>query len=524
MIEQITLLETIRTRGKTELIPDLFDLYAARCCDAAVDEMLYHTLYALLERDGEHIAAGLRHPAARIRRLCVRSLRHGPVATARQLLLDLLARETDSEVIADIIGALETYADAGMVDALLPYINHDDSSVAGLAVQVLSQVGSDRVCIRLCNLVSRALQNLAAGEECDLRLALAIQALANFREEEVVGLLVRHIHHDNPVVRRLVSEALAAMGPVALPALEKILACGSAGEKVLAAKVIGKMGDIGGVDSLAASLEKEKDPTLKFAVYQALSDIASVRSMVGLTDGLEEADELALIAVLHGLELLCSPEIVSIVREKIVAGGEQAERILQALVTARSTSLFEALYTDPEIGDRLVEAVRRSGDPEAVAVFRNKLREMINERAWRDFESLPALASVEGKRILVADESTAMHYFYRSVAAELGLDILTTTDGLAALRLLRRQSNIHALVTELNMPLMSGVELVREVRRDKRWRNLPVLVATTEKDQPQLDLARAAGADDWIIKPFNRNQFRKKIEEVLGRVEEGQGR
>ncbi len=519
MIDQIVLLESIRDQGDVSAIPSLIALYAERVCDTAVDEMLYHTLFALLALDPAAARAGLAHESPRVRRLCIRCLGKEPVAGGRQALLHRLRQEADAELLAEIIRALEIYGDAAMVDDLLPFVAHPDASVAGLAIQLLARIGDGRVCVRLCNRVARRLAELGPSDDCDLWLGLAIQELRHFRDPEVISLLTRNLRHPNPVVRRLVGETLVCMGTAALPALGHLLGHGGLGEKIVAARILGKTGETGATSMLTSVLEgpaADTEPLLKFSVYQALGNLGTVRSKVGLVDGLEEGDELALIAVLHGLELLDDPAVADELRRRILRGDEQAERILRALVVAKPARLFAVLASDPAATALLCEAVRRINDSEAVALLRRVLQKQPQHReSARCLESLPSAASLAGSRLLVADESAAMRSFYQSAAAGLGVEVLEAADGLAALQLLRRAADVHCLVTELVMERMSGFELVREVRRDPRWQRLPVLVATEEDDPAQHELIRTAGADAVLVKPFGRDLFRRRLKELL---------
>ncbi len=518
MIDQIVHLEAVRAEGDVSAIPPLFALYAERACDTAVDEMLYHTLFDLLALDPAAARAGLTHESPRVRRLCIRRLAKEPLAGGRDALLHRLRQEDDAELLAEVIRALETYADASLVDELLPFVEHPDASVAGLAIQLLARIGDGRVCVRLCNRVARRLAELGPADDCDLWLGLAIQELRNFREEEVISLLVRNLRHPNPVVRRLVGESLVGMGAAALPALERLLTRGVLDEKIFAARILGKSGEMGASSILTDALERDaaaEEPLLKFAVYQALGNLGTVRSKVGLVDGLEETDELALIAVLHGLELLDDPAVAEVLRRRILLEDDQAQRILRALVVAKPARLFASLVRDPAVTAVLCEAVRSANDPEAAGLLRRVLQERQHGEAAHCLASLPSSVSLVGKRLVVADESAAMRSFYQSVAIALGIEVLAAADGLAALQRIRREAEVHCLVTELVMERMSGFELVREVRRDPRWQRLPILVATEEGDPVQHELIRAAGADAVLVKPFGRDLFRRQLEELL---------
>ena len=100
-------------------------------------------------------------------------------------------------------------------------------------------------------------------------------------------------------------------------------------------------------------------------------------------------------------------------------------------------------------------------------------------------------------------------------AADLGIDLVTATDGKEALEYLRTATDIDLLITDMNMPNMDGIELTQELRRLPQWTTLPILMATTESESSQAEQARAAGVNWFISKPFGKEEFKAKIAEVF---------
>jgi two-component system chemotaxis response regulator CheY len=72
----------------------------------------------------------------------------------------------------------------------------------------------------------------------------------------------------------------------------------------------------------------------------------------------------------------------------------------------------------------------------------------------------------------------------------------------------------QVIITDINMPRMDGFGFIESVRRDERYRGLPILVLTTESDPTKKDRARRAGATGWIVKPFSQ----EKLVEAIRRV------
>jgi len=516
MIEQIICLDEIKESKLTEAIPDLWNLYVNPLGDQAVDEMVYHTLFDLLADQEPEIIAGLEHDSEAVRLVCVRRAVDGGSSALKDALVKLLGSGPGNELLSETIRALASYEDAGLTDVLMPYLKHEDYSVVAWAMRGLIGIQDPRVRDLLMSMVAESREVHSADAGCDLRTALAIEGLANFHDEATTDFLIGFIHHANPSFRRVVISSLASMGEDILPDLEKCLASGDKDEKIMAANVIGMAGKKRGADILVAHLEKAGDANLKFAIYEALGRISSMRSVIGLTDGLAEGDDLVLIAVVTALDHQCNPGVVKVLRETIVRGDAQSDRVLSAVITSHARKLFTSLYKDGGVKDALLAAVKKSADQEAIEAFRAELVNIGGEQVAQDIHLLsPGEAAAKEKRILAADDSRAMLLFYKSVAADLGIEMVTVEDGKKAFDYLQADSEFDLIITDMNMPNMDGIELTREIRKRAEWAKIPVLMATTESEKTQSDLARQVGVTDFIPKPFTKDAFKAKIGQML---------
>jgi two-component system chemotaxis response regulator CheY len=95
-----------------------------------------------------------------------------------------------------------------------------------------------------------------------------------------------------------------------------------------------------------------------------------------------------------------------------------------------------------------------------------------------------------------------------------GHEVLAALDGEEAL-LLARQQVVDLVITDIHMPKMDGVELVRELRRLPTYRLTPMLVLTTESGTGKKQEAKSAGATGWIAKPFNPERLLAAVNKVL---------
>lgn len=109
-----------------------------------------------------------------------------------------------------------------------------------------------------------------------------------------------------------------------------------------------------------------------------------------------------------------------------------------------------------------------------------------------------------------------MRTLVRSALERDGYEVRESADGRQALAALHSTAP-DLVITDINMPEMDGITLVREIRKLPAFGRTPVLILTTESDDDVKARARAAGATGWIGKPFHPDQLRQVVAHVLGR-------
>lgn len=117
------------------------------------------------------------------------------------------------------------------------------------------------------------------------------------------------------------------------------------------------------------------------------------------------------------------------------------------------------------------------------------------------------------KRVMTVDDSKTMRDMVAFTLRGAGFQVTPAEDGKQALGLLAT-SPVDVVITDLNMPVMDGVALIRALRADPKYRAVPILMLTTESDSNKKAEGRSAGATGWIVKPFNP----EKLVEIVNRV------
>lgn len=122
-------------------------------------------------------------------------------------------------------------------------------------------------------------------------------------------------------------------------------------------------------------------------------------------------------------------------------------------------------------------------------------------------------------KILIVDDFSTMRRIIKNLLRDLGFtNTQEADDGSTALPMLR-SGDFNFLVTDWNMPGMTGIELLKEVRADAKLASLPVLMVTAEAKRDQIVEAAQAGVNGYVVKPFTAQVLKEKIDKIFERVD-----
>ena len=123
-------------------------------------------------------------------------------------------------------------------------------------------------------------------------------------------------------------------------------------------------------------------------------------------------------------------------------------------------------------------------------------------------------------KLLVVDDSSTMRRIIKNTLARLGYkDILEGADGVEGWNQMDSNPDIEMLITDWNMPEMNGLELVKKVRADERFVDIPIIMVTTEGGKGEVITALKAGVNNYIVKPFTPQVLKEKLGAVMGVAE-----
>lgn len=123
-------------------------------------------------------------------------------------------------------------------------------------------------------------------------------------------------------------------------------------------------------------------------------------------------------------------------------------------------------------------------------------------------------------KFLVVDDFSTMRRIIKNLLRDIGYDeVVEAEDGRQAINLLK-SGGIDFVITDWNMPNMTGIELLKEIRQKVGFNELPVLMVTAESRKEQIIEAAQAGVNGYIVKPFTATTLKEKVDKILERMAE----
>lgn len=119
------------------------------------------------------------------------------------------------------------------------------------------------------------------------------------------------------------------------------------------------------------------------------------------------------------------------------------------------------------------------------------------------------------KMIMTVDDSASVRQMVSFTLENAGYDVIAAEDGKDALAKING-AGVKMVITDLNMPNMDGIELIKALRTEAAYKFIPIVFLTTESQDSKKQEGKAAGATGWIVKPFKPDQLLGVVKKVLG--------
>lgn len=116
--------------------------------------------------------------------------------------------------------------------------------------------------------------------------------------------------------------------------------------------------------------------------------------------------------------------------------------------------------------------------------------------------------------ILLVDDSATLRMGVSSLLGQAGYNVIAAGDGISALKTMN-ENKVNMVITDIIMAEMDGLKLIEEIKKHSEWKNIPVIVLSSESSTEEVEKGRKAGALGWIIKPFDNDKLVQVVRKIL---------
>ncbi|MCB9056952.1 MAG: response regulator [Calditrichae bacterium] len=426
----------------------------------------------------------------------VSELQHVPSVP---FLIELLNGDINLEKTEKIIVALGRIGSPETVNTISEYLYQENRILQFLAINALQDIGTSEAVYALA-------QRLGSDNQLDERI---IDVFAKLQDEISLEQLNNLLKRTDPHIKNYVKTRIINIGQKTIPLLLNNIHDFDNAEFVIhSLNILSKIGDESSVNAIRQLLYNQpENANIRFAAYEALGMLPLAKGVYILSNGLMDADDMVRNAAAKAIERNNNSLLRSGIRNLIKNKDQNAQRITAAFINAEADSVFTHLIEDD--------------------IFRELAQNYLNEHAHPDIKKhFCAIVKSSGKtpiadldspkeevkrlHIAVVDDSLMLLKIYKNNLYDIGYETsLFEFPEQALENIIKNKPDL--VITDLNMPVLTGAELTAKLREKYSREELPVILATTQNDQSETEKAFAAGINDVIYKPFTKEQLAEKI-------------
>ena len=440
---------------------------------------------------------GLRNPVIMDKTILVETAGELKLEEAVPALIELLGDTDDNDLIKLIIETLGMIGDPQGINTLTDYLYAADRELIITAIHALGQVGTPTAMHRLA-------ERMGTDNEIDLMILGIFADVQDHVSLEKLNDTLRS-HHAH--MRIYAKDELIRIGAKAVPVLIENLKEDDDDLLVHTLNVLGDIGDDSAIMPIRKLLDTlPRNANVRFAAYEALALLPLRKGAYTLAAGLTDKEDHVCIAAARAIDRNFNEILAAGIKNMIRGRDDEARHIVKIITNAQVDNIFLSLagedyfqemaliylpHSHQDIRDHYVHLLRKNGFADFAARITGDTQESGTQRI----------------KICAVDDSRMILNIYKATLHELGFEPVLFEFPAGALQWLETEKPALVL-TDLNMPEISGIQLTEGIRKKYSSEELPVIMVTTQSDTQDHDAAQAAGVNDILIKPFNADSLK----------------
>lgn len=421
---------------------------------------------------------------------------------ATQIFIDMLGRMDEEDKILHLIEALGMLGDPDATNTLTDYLYAANRDLIIAAVQSLGQVGTPTAMHRLA-------ERMGTDNEIDFMiLSIFAEVQDQISLEKLNETLSSHYAH----MRSYAKKELVAIGPKAVPFLIENLNRRDPDFLIHTLNVLGEIGDESAVVPIRTMLQNEpKSANVRFAAYEALALLPLRKGAYTLTAGLSDPEDHVCVAAARAIDQNFSEILAAGIKNILRMKNDEARHITKIIVNGQVDKIFLSLA-----GEDYFQEMALVYLPHTHKDIRDHYHALLEKQGLTDFAKKILGEEDEDTKpkVVAVDDSRMILNIYKATLHELGFDPVLFEFPASALEWLEKNRPLMVL-TDLNMPDITGVQLTERIRENISAEDLPVIMVTTQNESNDNEAALRAGVNKIIQKPFNAKTLKEAMGEFI---------
>jgi CheY-like chemotaxis protein len=316
-------------------------------------------------------------------------------------------------------------------------------------------------------------------------------------------------------MRSFAKSELVRIGPKVVPVLIENLLNNDPDLLIHTLNVLGDIADESAVVPIRKLLTNEpKSANVRFAAYEALALLPLKKGAYTLTAGLSDPEDHVCIAAARAIEKNFSTILGAGIKNLLRGPEDEARHIVKTIVNAQVDNIFVHLSDD-----ELFEELALFYLPHAHKDIRDHYHKLLLQAGKNDFAHKLTGEEEQALRpkVVAVDDSRMILNIYKATLHELGFEPVLFEFPASALEWLQAEKPLMVL-TDLNMPKITGIQLTKKIREKYTDKLLPIIMVTTQNESQDNEAAYAAGVNAIVHKPFNSKSLAAAMNELLKKV------
>ncbi len=421
-------------------------------------------------------------------------------------LLDLLNNDSDSSIVWATIVSLGMLGEPNAVSSIAPFLGHADPTLSYAAIDALGQIDTPEAVQKIANC-------LGNDPELDQKI---IDILSRSRTSEAIEALNDTISSEHAHIRTTGKEKLGAIGVTSVRVLLKNLDKPDPDLVIHSLNVLGDIGDEAAVTAIRNLLnDQPEDANIRFAAYEALGRLPLKKGAYALAAGLEDPVDNVRTAAAKAIDRNYNALLAGGLRNMTKTGDKSAATVILTIINAECERIFMDLLEEDYFKTASLAFLRKNAHPALRAYYAAILSANGRQELAKQVAPKKGVTARTGLRVYAVDDSKMILNIYRTVLHSLGCEAITFQLPMEAVAQVK-ENRPDVILTDLNMPEITGIDLAAKVREFFSKEELPIIMVTTQQESHDLEKASKAGVNGIIQKPFTESHIGAALKKYAG--------